>query len=111
MPDLNSSAGIEFMKSVVTSQIPTDDELRDIVCRLQTHHHTSSCYKQNDSNICRFGFPRPVSDATKILDQQPARNSGPMALFQTPSTGSDAALLERNPSNTLCPCNGFYPVK
>lgn len=43
--------------------------------QLQVHKHTHTCYK-NDRTTCRFGFPRPVSDITKVLDEDEAITRG-----------------------------------
>ena len=47
--------------------------LRDIVLEVQQHKHTLTCKKKN--TICRFDFPKPVSEktilATPIDEQYP----------------------------------------
>ena len=47
-----------------------DGELRELVLRLQQHHHTSTCRKttRRRRNVaeCRFDFPRPLCEETRL---------------------------------------------
>lgn len=79
MPPFDSTEGTELLERVVTCEVPdaeSDPEMHDLVVQLQTHRHTQTCYK-NNRNVCRFSFPRPISESTKILDdEQAVRNGG-----------------------------------
>lgn len=79
MPPFDSEEGIELLNRVVSCTLPDteeDIELRELVSRLQIHHHTHTCYK-NSNNYCRFGFPRPTAHQTRILDEdETTRNKG-----------------------------------
>jgi len=64
-----------------------DEELHNLVCRLQVHHHTSSCRRRNS---CRFGFPRPAAERTHLLqnvDVTNPRNRG--RFYETARTIDD----------------------
>lgn len=78
MPAFDSPQGVKLLDQVVTCNVPDpgyDKEMHDLVVKLQTHKHTHTCFKEN--TICRFAFPRPVSNVTKILDEdQTTRNKG-----------------------------------
>uniref|UniRef100_A0A1X7VR33 Helitron helicase-like domain-containing protein n=1 Tax=Amphimedon queenslandica TaxID=400682 RepID=A0A1X7VR33_AMPQE len=44
-----------------------DDELKDLVLRLQKHNHTQTCRKmENGRNRCRFDYPKRPSDTTYL---------------------------------------------
>lgn len=77
MPPLESEEGIALLESMIACRLPNsndDPELRELVLCLQTHKHTNTCY--NNNNYCRFGFPRPFTDSSKILyDDETMRNS------------------------------------
>lgn len=94
IPDPESPEYIDFINKISTCSIPVDNpSLAEKVKKYQLHQHRPTCYKkrynkkvreptggenQNDENnteeeqqqkICRFGFPRKLSDRTKILDE------------------------------------------
>jgi hypothetical protein len=81
--DYHSEEGIAFIDSNVKCSIPNDDEaLANIVIKYQNHHHTPTCFK-NGKQYCRFDFPRKMSPATVILDQDDAaRNKGRFVLLK-----------------------------
>ena len=47
-----------------------DDDLRSKVLSLQSHHHTKTCRKYKSDGPCRFGFPQPVQDQTRMLSTE-----------------------------------------
>lgn len=53
-----------------------DEELRELVVKLQLHNHTPTCFKKQNQNMCRFHFPRPLSISTNVLDPEEAIRSG-----------------------------------
>jgi Helitron helicase-like domain at N-terminus len=66
-PDVETEQGIAVVDEMISCQIPDeDDELAELVKTLQTHRHTTACYK-NNVKYCRFGFPRPQCVKTRIL--------------------------------------------
>ena len=48
----------------------SDGELRELVLRLQQHHHTSTCrkatHRRRNVAECRFDFPRPLCEETHL---------------------------------------------
>ena len=53
----------EFVSQHVTCSLPeNDDDLRELLQDVQTHHHSKSCKKHGDK--CRFHFPRPLMTST-----------------------------------------------
>ena len=78
-PNLISNSSndiIQFIDSIIKSTIPSEDEdkeLHDLVSRLQIHHHTSTCKKRRYSG-CRFGFPRPTTSKTHLLQNVNSTN-------------------------------------
>jgi len=68
VPDFATRQGMEVIDKVVSCSLDSDDAvLRHIVESIQMHKHTTTCYKDRDNCICRFGIPRPVSDQTVYL--------------------------------------------
>jgi DNA replication protein DnaC/predicted peroxiredoxin len=60
----------EFIDQYISSELPDEKEdplLHEVVKTCQTHSktHTKSCKKNNKE--CRYGFPKPASDATFIV--------------------------------------------
>lgn len=71
-PDLETESGDHlfapaFIDKYVSTTLPdvSDTELKYLVDKLQTHHHTNSCQKRN--KLCRFDFPKPESEKTRIM--------------------------------------------
>ena len=59
----------DFIDQYVSCALPADDcKLRELVCVLQKHKHSSYC-KRN--KICRFSFPKPPSPKTLITKFDP----------------------------------------
>ncbi|XP_063689165.1 uncharacterized protein LOC134822183 [Bolinopsis microptera] len=59
---------IEFIDKYVTTHYPTleeDPEVHKLI-KLQLHSHTKTCQK-GGKDICRFGFPKTLSEVTKIV--------------------------------------------
>ena len=57
--------------SIMSCKIPDESEdndeqnmLRDFVLEVQQHRHTGTCIKKN--TVCRFNFPKPVSEKTLL---------------------------------------------
>jgi Helitron helicase-like domain at N-terminus/Herpesvirus tegument protein, N-terminal conserved region len=74
VPELSSTEGIRFIEKNVSCSL--NNKYRDLVLRYQNHSHTKTCYKNKNSS-CRFGFEKPQSDHTKILnDHEIVRNKG-----------------------------------
>jgi hypothetical protein len=71
-PDFSTSDAIPFIDSVVTCRLPDEGtELGDLVRNLQIHKCTPSCFK-NGKRYCRHGFPRKISEETKMLSEDEA---------------------------------------
>ena len=45
------------------------EDLEQLVPLVNTHKHTTSCYK-DDSEICRYGFFRPIVEESYVSDNQ-----------------------------------------
>ena len=59
--------GAAFIDKYISAQLPPEDsDLYPFVSRLQIHHHTHTCFKQNRKSQCRFDFPRAPSKNTQI---------------------------------------------
>ena len=59
----------DFIDQYVSCALPADDcKLRELVCLLQQHKHSSYC-KRNKT--CRFSFPKPPSPKTLITKFDP----------------------------------------
>ena len=71
-PDLQTVEGLRdvpsFIDQYITTRIPQDgedDELRELVLRLQKHKHTHTC-KKNSGIGCRFDYPKQPSPVTRL---------------------------------------------
>ncbi|KAG5666052.1 hypothetical protein PVAND_017748, partial [Polypedilum vanderplanki] len=61
--------GIALIDKVVSCHYPSeqeDSELHDLVKKNQRHQHTHTCHKNNSQN-CRFAFPRQPCQQTRIV--------------------------------------------
>ncbi|KAG5685135.1 hypothetical protein PVAND_014329 [Polypedilum vanderplanki] len=61
--------GIELIDQVVSCHYPSEQEnpeLHNLVKKNQRHQHTHTCHKNNSQN-CRFAFPRQPSQQTRIV--------------------------------------------
>ena len=72
--DVNTEEEVcEFVDKYICGKIPSEieenEELRNLVMKLQTHRH-SPCCRKHVNGRCRFNFPRPPSTKTIL-----ARNS------------------------------------
>ena len=66
VPDWDTTEGIEFIEKNVSCTLST--QYKDIVLKYQKHAHSKTCFKNNNSS-CRFGFEKPASEHTKILNE------------------------------------------
>jgi len=66
----NASENIcsKFIDQFITCERASDPEMEEVF-RYQNHKHSQTCKKQNKS--CRFGFPKPPLDQTRILTPLP----------------------------------------
>jgi PIF1-like helicase/Helitron helicase-like domain at N-terminus len=86
-PSFESPEGIRLIDDVISCNFPTEEEdekLHNLVKACQKHDHRATCYK-NNSESCRFGFPRPVSATTRIVSQTSdefIRNSGRICVLK-----------------------------
>ena len=100
-PDLSTPEGFvqapDFIDKNISTQLPDNNKphLRDLVCRLQTHKHTSSCQKGR-SNSCRFHFPRAVCNTTKLVSSL-SPSSG-HRFYETKRKESDIWVNAYNPT-------------
>ncbi len=69
-PAFSTAEGVKFIDDICTCSIPTDEDLKKLVLRLQVHKCTQTCYKtfmDKSKKHCRFGYLLPVSKETRIL--------------------------------------------
>jgi hypothetical protein len=58
--------------SVISAELPSNMEDRDLVLRFMMHSHPRSgrippyCQKRNDDTVCRFRYPQPLAESTVI---------------------------------------------
>ncbi|KAG5683289.1 hypothetical protein PVAND_012577 [Polypedilum vanderplanki] len=70
-PSFETPEGIELIDQVVSCHYPSEQEnpeLHNLVKKNQRHQHTHTCHKNNSQN-CRFAFPRQPSQQTRIFHQ------------------------------------------
>ena len=71
-PNLQTEKGRQALPQFIDSYISAnmsdenDLDLRNKVISFQSHHHTSTCEYGHHTNNCRFDFPQPLSDHTKL---------------------------------------------
>lgn len=68
-PPFESLEGIKLIDNVVSCHYPSEEEnqeLHDLVKGNQIHRHTHTCHK-NNSEFCRFAFPRPARSETTMV--------------------------------------------
>ncbi|KAG7299154.1 hypothetical protein JYU34_017689 [Plutella xylostella] len=81
VPDFDSPEGLRIIDQVVSCSLNGDNT--ELVKRLQIHKHSTTCYKDRNTGVCRFGFPRPTSDTTTCLEPDDAlRNNGRFCILQ-----------------------------
>jgi hypothetical protein len=74
-PDMATEAGRKaapsFIERYISTCVPDQPgQLQDLVKKLQTHHHTHTCYKGGSGRHgkCRFHMPRPPSASTRLTN-------------------------------------------
>ena len=99
-PDLQTVEGLRdvpsFIDQYITTRIPQegeDDELRELVLRLQKHKHTHTC-KKNSGIGCRFDYPKQPSPVTHL---KPHADGGNKARFYIIKREESAEMV--NPYN------------
>ena len=76
-PNLDTAVGRQiapqFIDRYISVNIPQgcqDEELRSLVLRVQQHRHTATCTKvtqrRRNAADCRFDFPQPLSEETRL---------------------------------------------
>ena len=56
-----------FIDEIITCKMPNNNpELRLILVNRQIHRHSQTCCKKSKAE-CRFNFPQPPMNSTKIL--------------------------------------------
>ncbi|KAH9639682.1 hypothetical protein HF086_002508 [Spodoptera exigua] len=77
-PNFDTPQGKKLISDTVSCSLNNaDDELNDIVKRVQIHSHSTTCYKNRQDQHCRFNFPRPASGDTVLLGpDETLRNNG-----------------------------------
>ncbi len=75
------AAAPAFIDKYVSAQIPddSDPELKSLVERLQKHNHTKAC---NRRGRCRFDFPQPLSDQTRLKTKDDSGNPNRIVVFK-----------------------------
>lgn len=83
-PDFDTPEGRNLINDMVSCSLNnTDDELNDVVKRVQIHSHSHTCYKNRQDQHCRFYFPRPASDETVLLrPDETLRNNGRFCIMK-----------------------------
>ena len=72
MTEGNDSEVIEFIDKYITCSLPDaaeHPELNGLIKKVQTHHHTTTCWKEKGVK-CRFNAPWPPSEKTLIVRGQ-----------------------------------------
>ncbi|XP_076393046.1 uncharacterized protein LOC143266003 [Megachile rotundata] len=68
VPDFLTNEGRNVIEKVVSCSLEAENQdMSDIVQRVQIHKHSDTCYKDRNNRCCRFGFPRPISETTMCL--------------------------------------------
>lgn len=85
-PSFTTAEGIQFIEKVCSVSLPTEQNLKDLVTRLQMHSCTHTCFKKTSKKQkkkCRFGYPLPISDTTKILNNDEIKdNNNKFCIFK-----------------------------
>ena len=63
-PKVNDDGFIEFVDK--NSSCSTEEPMRSLVIKYQSHRHTPSCFKKN-SRACRFNFPKQAQHETTVM--------------------------------------------
>ena len=54
----------KFIDRYVHSNVPEDEEMAELVTKLQKHKHSATCRRHGS---CKFHYPRPPSPVTAIV--------------------------------------------
>ncbi|KAI8423307.1 hypothetical protein MSG28_014329 [Choristoneura fumiferana] len=83
-PHFDTPEGRSLINETISCSLNNDDdELNEIVKRVQIHNHSSTCYKKRNDLHCRFNFPRPVSDQMTLLGpDETIRNNGRFCILK-----------------------------
>ena len=74
VPEIGTREYLAFLDRNISCSTTTTQ--RELVIKFQTHHHSSTCFKKQNS-VCRFGFPRkPVTDTKILTDDEIEKNRG-----------------------------------
>ncbi|KAG5666270.1 hypothetical protein PVAND_017605 [Polypedilum vanderplanki] len=99
-PSFETPEGIELIDQVVSCHYPSEQEnpeLHNLVKKNQRHQHTHTCHKNNSQN-CRFAFPRQPSQQTRIV---------PPSSDEFIRNGGRFCTLKRNSNETYI--NNYNP--
>lgn len=95
----NNPGIVEYIDQTVKTTIPNqneDEELYNLVCKLQMHVHTSYCMPSNRPP-CRFGFPKRECKETHLLNLvQSLKNKG--KFYETKRTKESVFINAYNPT-------------
>ncbi|XP_062607417.1 glutamic acid-rich protein-like [Saccostrea cucullata] len=95
-PDFENSTDEEirnFHDQYVSCDIPTDDEeLCELVKKVQSHVHSPSCRKPGKN--CRFSFPKPPTDRTIIIKTVKKTDENQQEPSSEPANMTDAQVKE-----------------
>ena len=53
----------DFVDRYIHCKIPQDEQLAELVCKVQKHRHSATCRRHGN---CRFHYPRPPSPVTVV---------------------------------------------
>ncbi|XP_076397900.1 uncharacterized protein LOC143266155 [Megachile rotundata] len=68
VPNFLTNEGRIVIEKVVSCSLEAENQdMSDIVQRVQIHKHSNTCYKDRNNRCSRFGFPRPISETTICL--------------------------------------------
>ena len=63
---------IDFIEKYIHCDIPDDEDLADLICRVQKHRHSVACRRHGH---CRFHYPRPPSPVTVIARENHSKEA------------------------------------
>lgn len=73
MTDVDKAEVAAWVARYISTQVPKQEgDLRDLVLRLQQHAHTPTCTRTKKGKVkhCRFHFPRPQCERTRMVTPQ-----------------------------------------
>ena len=110
-PNLDTANGRQVVPQYIDRYISVgipkegDGELRESVLRLQQHHHTSTCRKttRRRRNVaeCRFDFPRPICEETRLKSHDNPGNRSRCYLLKKVCRGREYQSLQRTPAESM----------